>query len=90
MIVSLDLDWLIDYILLSFFLSFPILHVNIESMCHSFHKNIEARILKLSILIGNEFLYCGIWTVAPCPYFSIFIPQAFMPRSRHGVNYIIR
>ena len=60
MIVSLDLDWLIDYICYHFFFLSLFLHVYIESMCHSFHKNIEARILKLSILIGNEFLYCGI------------------------------
>ena len=57
------------FLFLSFFLSFPLLHVKIF-LCWSFLKIFIARILKLGIHKDNKLLYCGIENRTPCSYFS--------------------
>ena len=49
------------FLLLSIFLSFPILHVHIENFYVGvFSGTFKARMLKLGIHIDNELLYYGI------------------------------
>ena len=56
------------FVFLSIFLSFPILHVNINKFYVGvFSGTFKARMLKLGIHMDNELLYCGIENQTPCP-----------------------
>ena len=61
------------FLLLSIFLSFPILHVNIKNLCGVFSGTLKARMLKLGIHIDNELLYCGIENQPPCSYSALYL-----------------
>ena len=58
----------------SIFLSFPILHVNIKKFYVAvFSGTFKARMLKFSIHMDNELLYCGIKNQTPCFYSSLYL-----------------
>ena len=58
------------FLVLSIFLSFPILRVTIKKFYFGVFSGIfKARMLKLGIHMDNELLYCGIETQTPCSFF---------------------
>ena len=62
---------------LSIFLSFPVLHVNIENFYVGvFSGTFKARMLKLGIHMDNELLYYGIENQTPCSYSSLYLSRA--------------
>ena len=64
------------FLFLSFFLSFPISHVNIKTFyVRVFSKTFKAKILKLDLHMDNELLYCGIENQTPWSYsfFPLFV-----------------
>ena len=62
------------FLFLSIFLSFPILHVNIKKKYVGVFLGIfKARMLKLSIDMDNELLYCGIEKQTHCFYSSLYL-----------------
>ena len=57
-----------------FFLSFPVLHVNIKKLYVGvFSGTFKARMLKLGIHLDNELSYCGIENRTPCSYSSLYL-----------------
>ena len=62
------------FLLLSIFLSFPILHVNIKNFyVGGFSGTYKARMLKHGIFMDNELLYYGIENRTPCSYSSLYL-----------------
>ena len=67
------------FLFLSIFLSFPTLHVNIKHFYVGvFSGTFKARILKLSIHMDNELLYCGIENQTACSYYSSLYFSIFL------------
>ena len=64
------------FLLLSIFLFFSILHVNIKNLCRGFlwKFKTKARMLcKLGIHMDNELLYCGNENRTHCSYSSLYL-----------------
>ena len=57
----------------SIFLSFPILHVYIENLCHIFSSSIGNRILEHGIHMDDKLSYCVIENQAHCSYPSGYL-----------------
>ena len=64
----------LNFLFLSIFRSFPVLHVNIKNCVGVFSGIFKARIMKLGIHMGNELLYCGIENRTHCSYYFLYCP----------------
>ena len=61
------------FLVVSIFLSFPILHVNIKICVGLFSGIFKARMLKHCIHMDNGLLYFGIENLAPCFHSSLYL-----------------